>query len=98
MDDTSSIRAALKSINYNGSNYRVISFFVLMSFVIGLSFIGGTLITFQASDQDPSLTTTTTIALIITDIVALVFIFLAYTTYIRNVGSYIYSRLKQPIK
>jgi hypothetical protein len=88
------IRGSFASIGINGSNYAVLSSWIIVLVVFSLSAIGATLVAWQASDQDPSMSPATTKNLIYLDLACIVFIGIAYIGYLRNVGTYVYGRIK----
>lgn len=92
--ESAELRNALNSINFDATSYRVLDVYIVLAFVFGLSIIGGTLIVFTSSDLDPSLTEGVSRALIYVDMLFLLIILLAFFSYIRNIGSYIYGRIK----
>ena len=85
-------RAALGSIRYNASNFQVFTVGIASSFLLGVAVLAGTFVTIQA--EDLNMPTTTLIALVITDGVFLGLLFLAYISYLRNMGMYIFGRVK----
>jgi hypothetical protein len=92
--ESAELRNALNSINFDASSYRVLDFYIIFTFILGLSVVGGSLIVFTSSDLDPSLTEGVSRGLIIGDIIFVVFILVAYFFYLRNIGYYIYGRIK----
>jgi hypothetical protein len=92
--ESSEVRFALSAINYNATNYKVLDVFIILSIIFSIATIAGSLVAFQASDQDPSLSPQATKGFIIVDFVALGLILVAYISYLRNVGNYIYGRIK----
>jgi len=85
-------RAALGSINYNASNYQVFTFTIAFSFLIAISVLVGSLISIGSQDQ--GLTSGGIITFATFDVIALVVILLTYNAYLRNVGKYVFSRVK----
>ena len=85
-------RAALGSINYNASNFQVFSFIIGMTFLLGVTILVLTLVTIQTEDQ--TMDKNTLIAIAIADAVFLVLIAVAYLNYLRNIGKYVYGRIR----
>ena len=85
-------RAAIGSINFNASNFQVFSFFIGFTIILGLSLIAGGLIGIGSEDQTLPQTTLNPFAIVMT--VSVVFVALAYVAYLRNIGTYIYGRMK----
>jgi hypothetical protein len=92
--ESAELRNALNSINFDASSYRVLDIYIIFGFILGLSVIGGSLIVFTSSDLDPSLTEGVSRGLIVTDIIFIVIILIAYFSYLKNIGYYIYGRIK----
>jgi hypothetical protein len=87
----------LATIGINASNYAVLSAWVIILAVFSLSVIGATLVAWYANDQDPSMTPMMTRNLIYLDLSCLILLGFAYLLFLRNVGRYIYGRIK-PVK
>ena len=85
-------RAALGSINYNASNFQVFSFIIGMTFLAGVTILVLTLATIQAEDQ--TLDKNLLLGLSLADGIVLVLIGIAYLNYLRNIGKYIYGRIR----
>ena len=85
-------RAALGSIKYNASNYQVFSFGISITFLLGIAVLGGTFVAIQSEDQNMS--ENTLMIIIILDAAVVAALFLAYISYLRNIGSYIYGRMQ----
>lgn len=88
----SQYRAALGSINFNASNFQVFSFLIGVSILVGLSLIAGGLIGINSEDETLSTAVLYGFAIVMT--ICLAAIFLAYVSYMRNIGTYIYGRMK----
>lgn len=85
-------RAALGSIRYNASNFQVFTVSIAGSFLIGMAVLAGSFVAIQSEDQN--MTSATLTGLIIADGVILGILFLAYIGYLRNIGIYIFGRVK----
>jgi hypothetical protein len=85
-------RAALGSINYNASNFQVFSFIIGITLLFGVTTLVLTLVTLQAEDQKMNKTALFTVSII--DGFFLVLIGFAYINYLRNIGKYIYGRIR----
>ena len=92
--ENAELRNALNSINFDASSYKVLDVYIIFAFILGLSIIGGSLIVFTSSDLDPSLTEGVSRSLIITDFIFIGVILIAYFSYLKNIGYYIYGRIK----
>ena len=88
----SEFRVALSSINYNASNFQVFSFGIAFVLMLGLATLAGINIAIYSSDQE--LTDQQTIGLASFCIIIIVFVFVAYTAYMKNVGKYIFGRIR----
>jgi len=86
------IRASLGSIHYNASNYQVFSFSIALTFLAALSIFVGTFVAIQTEDFNMDAATLT--GIIILDFVFVGLLFLAYNAYLRNIGKYIYGRMR----
>jgi len=86
------IRASLGSIHYNASNYQVFSFSIAITFLLAISIFVGTFVAIQTEDFNMDSTTLT--GIIILDFVFVGLLFLAYNAYLRNIGKYIYGRMR----
>lgn len=85
-------RAALGSIRYNASNFQVFTVGIAAAFLIGSAVLAGTFVAIQSEDQN--MPSATLLALIITDGVFLGLLLLAYLGYLKNIGMYIFGRIK----
>lgn len=85
-------RAALTSIDFNASNYQVFGVAVAMTFLFGLTILVGTLVAMLVQDQD--MPQEAFYAMMIADGVVCVALLLAYFAYLRNIGKYVYGRIK----
>ena len=85
-------RAAIGSINFNASNFQVFSFFIGVTIVLGMSLIAGGLIGINSEDESLQMGVLVPFAIVMT--ISVVFIALAYLSYLRNIGTYIYGRMK----
>ena len=85
-------RAALGSIHYNASNFQVFTVSIAFAFLIGMAVLAGTFVAIQSEDQGMS--GPTLLGIVIADGVILGFLFLAYIGYLRNIGKYIFGRVK----
>ena len=85
-------RAALGSIQYNASNFQVFTVTIASIFLLGMAVLAGTFVAIQADDQN--MVTSTLLGLVIADGVFLGLLFLAYIGYLRNIGQYIFGRMK----
>lgn len=85
-------RMSIGSLKKNPSNYQVFSFYITMAFIFGISILLGSLITFTTEDQNLSPSATMILVFINTAIVIILFI--AYNTYLKNIGKYVYGRMK----
>lgn len=98
MDDLSSqvqnseYRAALGSIHYNASNFQVFTVSIAGAFLVGMAVLAGTFVAIQNDDQNMLPATLMTIVII--DGVVLGILFFAYMGYLRNIGRYIFGRVK----
>jgi hypothetical protein len=88
----SQYRAAIGSINYNASNFQVFSFTIGVSVLFGLSLIAGGLIGINTEDETLNQDVLNAFAIVMT--ICLGLIVLAFTAYLRNIGTYIYGRMK----
>jgi hypothetical protein len=85
-------RVALGSINYNATNFQVFSFGIAFTFLIAMATIAGITVAITASDQE--LSSTETLVLTSINTAMIVALFLSYSTYLRNIGKYIYGRIR----
>lgn len=85
-------RMSVGSLRKNPSNYQVFSFYITLAFLFGISILLGTLITFSTEDQNLSPSATMVLVFINTTVVIVLFI--AYNTYLKNIGKYVYGRMK----
>jgi len=85
-------RAALGSIRYNASNYQVFSFSIAFSFLLGFGILFGVLVGLQGADTNVS--SNVLYGLTLVSAILIVVIFIAYTGYLRNIGKYIYGRMR----
>jgi hypothetical protein len=85
-------RVALSSINYNATNFQVFSFGIAFVLMLGLATLAGINIAIYSSDQE--LTDQQTVGLASFSVVIIVFVFVAFTAYMRNVGKYIFGRIR----
>lgn len=92
--ESAELRNALNSINFDASSYKVLDVWIIITIVIGLSVLAATLIVFGTSDTDPNLTPGKVKGLIIFDYLFLFAILVAFRSYIQNIGTYIYGRIK----
>ena len=88
----SQYRAALGSINFNESNFQVFSFVIGISILLGVSMIAGGLIGINSEDETLSVNVLNAFAIVMA--LSLAAILLAYVSYLRNIGTYIYGRMK----
>jgi len=92
MVSNTNVRSGLESIDIRGSSYQVFSFFVSFSFIVGLSTILAAIIAIQTYDTEVTDTNLYTLSIIVIVFIALVAV--AYITYLRNIGRYIYGRIR----
>lgn len=85
-------RAALASIDYNASNYQVLTLGIGLGLLLFMSSLAGTFVAVQAEDQNMNETVLSGIAVF--EAVAIGIVFFCYIGYLRNIGHYIYSRIK----
>lgn len=88
----SEFRVALSSINYNASNFQVFSFGIAFVLMLGLATLAGINIAIYSSDQE--LSGQQTIGLASFCVIIIVFVFVAFTAYMKNVGKYVYGRIR----
>jgi len=88
----SQYRAAIGSINFNASNFQVFSFIIGISILVSLSIIAGGLI--GIGSEDETLQTSALYPFAIVMAISLFVISIAYLSYMRNIGTYIYGRMK----
>jgi hypothetical protein len=88
----SQYRAALGSINFNASNFQVFSFIIGISILVGLSLIAGGLVGIQSEDE--TLQKEVLYGFAIAMMISAIFLVIAYVSYMRNIGIYIYGRMK----
>jgi len=86
------VRAALTSINYNAANYQVLTGTIAFALLGSLTIIGASYISIQGQDQ--TMGSNTLVSLCIADIVFAVFIVFGYILYLRNIGRYVYGRIR----
>jgi len=89
--EDANFKAALRTINFNTSNFQILTFPIAITFLLGISVLLGTLITIQSADYDITSRILAIISLL--DLVFIVLLFIAYWTYIRNIGKYIMGRI-----
>jgi len=92
MVSNSEVRRGLESIDIRGSSYQVMSFFISFGFLVGLATLLGSLIIIHAYDTAISRGSLYTLTVLI--FLSLLFIGIAYTSYMRNIGRYIYGRIR----
>ena len=85
-------RVALGSINYNASNFQVFSFGIAFTFLVGMATLAGITVAIASADQELTEFETTTLAVITGCLLAAVFV--SYSAYLRNMGKYIYGRIR----
>lgn len=85
-------RAALGSINFNASNFQVFTFIIGITFLISLTFIVTSLVIIQSEDQ--AMPSSVLYGLGITTLIFLVLMAAMYFTYLKNIGRYIYARIR----
>ena len=85
-------RAAIESLNINASNFQVFTFWIAAGMLLGIVTIGLTIGVIQTQDETFPESSLTIAAII--DLIALAAIVLAYLAYLRNVGKYIYGRVR----
>jgi Ca2+/Na+ antiporter len=85
-------RAAIGSLNFNGSNFQVFSFGIGITIIVSLSLLAGGLIGIGTEDETirPDILNAFAIVMLI----CCVLLALAYIAYLRNIGKYIYGRIK----
>ena len=83
---------SLGQLKKNSSNYLVLSFLISISFILGISIMIGTLVAFLHEDQNLSIGTTS--ILVIINFVIIIILFIAYNTYLRNIGKYVHGRMR----
>lgn len=85
-------RAAVESIDIRGSNFQVFTFWIAAGLLIGIVTVALTVGVIQTQDQGfPEYGVTTSLILVVLSIVAIV---LAYLAYLRNMGKYVYGRVR----
>jgi len=85
-------RAAIGSINFNGSNYQVFSFSISLMMLIGIVVILGSLVAIQS--EDDLLSTKALQVFSVSALFCVAGLFIAYISYLKNIGKYIYGRMK----
>ena len=85
-------RAALESVDLSASNFQVLSATIALGMVVSISGIGASIAFLQASDQTTSSQQVT--AFTIAEFVLVAILALVYTSYLRNIGRYIYGRIR----
>lgn len=89
-DDT--FRSALETINVNATNFQVFTLGIAVLLFAGIAIVLADCVVFAAQNQ--SLDSNTFMALVFVNIAFVIAIVLAYMFYLRNIGRYIYSRIK----
>jgi len=86
------VRAALGSISYNGANFQTLTSALAFGLFGTLAIIAATYISIQGSDQ--TMSAQTLVSLCIFDLILVVLIAIAYIYYLRNIGRYVYGRIR----
>jgi hypothetical protein len=85
-------RVALGSINLDATNYQVFTPYIAFVFLFGVATLVATIIYVQIDDQ--TIPQGTYLIISVLDGVILVLLFLAYLSYLRNIGRYVYGRIR----
>lgn len=85
-------RMAISALRKNPANFKVFSFYISLGFIFGISVLAGSLVAIYNEDQEMSPNTLK--ILVFLNIATVVVLFLSYLTYIRNIGKYVYGRIK----
>ena len=88
------IAAAISTVDLSPANFQVYTSGIAIATLFSIFFVLGTLIVIVSLNQ--TMNGTTFMGLVIANIVFVVLFFLAYVAYLRNIGKYVYSRIKVP--
>jgi len=86
------VRAALGSINYNGANFQTLTTWLALGLFGSLAIIAATYISIQGSDQTMGAGYLRVLCVI--DLIGVGLIALCYIFYLRNIGRYVYGRIR----
>lgn len=85
-------RAAIESLDIKAANFQVFTFWIASGLLVGLITIGVTLGIVQTQNQ--TMADSALLGVLIIDVLAIGALLLAYLFYLRNVGKYIYGRIR----
>lgn len=88
------IAAAISTVDVNPINFQVYTSLIAIGTIFSILFVLGTLIVILAMNN--TMNATTFIGFIIANIVFVVIFFIAYLAYLRNIGKYVWSRIRVP--
>lgn len=92
---TAQVQAAVTTVNVTPINYQVFTAMVGLTILGSLGILIAILITMQLQNQ--TMDGTLFITLVWVDVVFVVLFLVAYLFYLRNIGKYVFSRIKPAI-